>query len=325
MTWEQLAQKVIVPFGTNLKQHALELLKEAEMDFANETKCIEREGLLWTGTDVRAAGTDVPSGSIANAIIYQVVGYDYVTYNSVVYPLGSLFTGITGTTTYTAQGSGKVVVGTENCLTDLLVYMNAGFTTVTYNAVEYTAGQTFTVATANGLTFTSTGAGKVVPVTEDQWVVDLPYNYLELKERPAWNGIPLTLFDFRMNVQLRSTVLGTWGCSTPAYYFIENDQVWLYYGTDTNGRIDYSYVAYPTDTDQLGASPTIPAKYHIYLIDYAKALLYADAEKDGSFSKFMGMYVANRDKIGVQFFNSKRPDATQVTSVASSPVNVNRI
>jgi len=267
MNWEQLAQNVITPFGTNKKQLALEILKQAELDFANETKCIERQGLLWTGTDV-------PTGSI--------------------------------------------VKNTD--------YMNAGYTTVVYDSVTYTVGQTFDSGDT-ALAYTVTGAGKVVAVTEDAWTVDLPTNYLELKQRPSWNGADMTLFDFRMNVQVRSTTEGTWVSSTPDYYWIENEQLWLYPGTNTNGRIDMSYVAYPTATDQLEASPTIPAKYHMYLIDYAKAMLYADAEKSDSYASFMGMYEKNREKIATQFYHSDEPDVTRVASIASSPTrqSLNRL
>jgi len=266
MNWEALAQKAISPFGAkgpNLKAYAIDLLKEAELDFAQDTKAIETEGVMWTGTDI---------------------------------------------------ATGSLVVGVE--------YMSAGYTTVVHNSVTYTEGETFTAVNAN---YTTTGTGKVVLVTENQWVVDLPANYLEIKDSPTWNGRTLYLYNQRQGLEFRTTTEGTWGVSTPDYYFIQNKQLWLISGTVTNGRIDINYIAFPTETEQETDTPTIAVEYHIYLLDYAKAYLYEDQEKISIADRMMSKYERNRQRIGVQIFHANTPDNSSIRPVASSPVRVDRI
>jgi len=145
---------------------------------------------------------DVATGSIAEGIVYVNYGYTTVTYNSVEYTDGQSFTGVADVPDYTTTGTGKVIAAQEleiwytrrpvqmtlesgdvasGMIAAGTVYVNHGYTAVTYNGSDYTDGQPF-LGVAGVATYTTTGTGSVFVANQDYANVDCEFQSVAVRE-----------------------------------------------------------------------------------------------------------------------------------------------
>ena len=145
---------------------------------------------------------DVATGSIEEDVVYVNYGYTTVTYDGNPYTDGQSFTGVSGVTTYTTAGSGVVFATQEleiwytrratqmalesgdvasGMIAEGTVYVNSGYTKVTYNSIEYADGLAF--VGVNGVTtYTTTGSGSVFVANQDYANVDCEFQSVAVRE-----------------------------------------------------------------------------------------------------------------------------------------------
>jgi len=145
---------------------------------------------------------DVATGSIVEGTVYVNYGYTTVNYDGNPYTDGQSFTGVSGVTTYTVAGTGVVFATQEleiwytrratqmasesgdvasGMIAEGTVYVNSGYTKVTYNGSDYTDGQPF--LGVNGVTtYTTTGSGSVFVANQDYANVDCEFQSVAVRE-----------------------------------------------------------------------------------------------------------------------------------------------
>jgi len=138
---------------------------------------------------------DVATGSIEEGVVYVNYGYTTVTYNSVEYADGESFTGVSGVTSYTTTGTGEVIEAQEielwytrkptqmafgvgeiesGSIVSGTVYINSGYTTVTYDGSDYADGEPF-VGVPGVTTYSTTGSGTVLVANTEYANIDCEF------------------------------------------------------------------------------------------------------------------------------------------------------
>ena len=143
--------------------------------------------------------------------------------------------------------------------------------------------------------------------------VPLPDDFMELSTSPTFGGSLLTKYN---NEQPKVYSDGTKQSGTPRYYYIAKDLIHLVPFPSNAQVFQYLYIATPNNHDNAiktygkdsyggnaTTSPSIPQAYHIYICDYAKAMMLEEQGEYELSDRILRRYYSHRDVIRAEHTN----------------------
>ena len=141
--------------------------------------------------------------------------------------------------------------------------------------------------------------------------VALPDDFMELSSSPTWGGVLLSKHNNEIN-KINSG--GTIVTGIPRFYYIERDTLQFVPKPTASNVLQFLYIATPnndaTETFAYESSdstmlqkPSIPQAYHIYLIDYAKAMMYEEVGNYELADRLLRRYYSHRDVVRAEHTN----------------------
>lgn len=145
---------------------------------------------------------DVATGSIEEDVVYVNYGYTTVTYDGNGYTDGQSFTGVSGVPAYTTSGTGKVIAAQKleiwytrratqmalesgdvasGMIAEGVVYVNHGYTKITYNSIDYADGLAF-VGVNGETTYDVTDTGEVFVANQSYANVNCEFQSANVRE-----------------------------------------------------------------------------------------------------------------------------------------------
>ena len=148
-------------------------------------------------------------------------------------------------------------------------------------------------------------------VTDISSGIPLPDDFMELSTSPTWGGILLSKYNNEIN---KINAGGTIHTGTPKFYYVERDTVHLVPRPTTSRVLQYLYIAtpnndatktyaYESSDSTVSQKPSIPQAYHIYLCDYAKAMMHEEANEFELADRILRRYYSHRDVVRAEHTN----------------------
>jgi len=141
--------------------------------------------------------------------------------------------------------------------------------------------------------------------------VPLPSDFMELSTSPTYGGTLLVKYN---NEQPKAYSNGSLTKGSPRYYYIESDNIHLVPFPTSAQELQYLYIATPNNSNSAvetfakpsgttTTTPTIPQAYHIYLCDYAKAMIHEERSEFEISDRILRRYYSHRDVIRAEHTN----------------------
>lgn len=285
-TWTDLQNKVKRSFNDSTT-NVIEYLKEAEVDFAERTDCLEKVHWFYVGT-----GNNGKYKLPTDLVKIKRVSWDGEIINPIQpYDIHEYYTN--GTSVNTGHVSSYFTHGEDIYFSE--APSAGGWATIWYSYVPNALDSTATYKKINYDSF-YTGS-ETAPILIGSKIQTADGNKHGLIQENEFNNITQT------GAFTLSDVTGTFA----------NDEALLIGGINVakvNGAEE--------SVSGHGLSPEIPNKFRLSLVDYAKYRLYLDEEDENRASVYLQLYLNMIDKASASFMNRDDSGPYVVRDVISS-------